>query len=161
MINTNDILSKTDFNYQTLGVDNIFLGDSFSKVLIDKVDDIYVAGQDGNESLLQKYKLLEFSKGYIHAKGGLSLEIDSAKIKSFRLRDKYLLLTNLRTRKEIEQELGLADYELTDGTMWVFDFVVDAKVLVYKRLKLYLHVDPKTDNLKEIRLGDINEQDYF
>lgn len=161
MTNTNDILLRTDFNYQTVSIDNLFLGDDYSKVDFDKIDDIYVAGQNEGMGLFEKYVRLKSYNGYIHIKAGLSIEVDQAKLKSLRLRDTYLLLTNLKTRKDIEQKLGVADYELTDGTMWVFDFVVDAKVLVYKALKLYLHVDPKTDTLKEIRLGDINEPDYY
>ena len=105
MININDILSKTNFNYQTLGVDNIFLGDSFSKVEIGKIDDIYIAGQNGNESILQKYNLLEFSKGYIHAKGGLSLEIDGAKIFVGFLRDLTEIHSEQRRVQELQREL--------------------------------------------------------
>jgi hypothetical protein len=63
-------------------------------------------------------------------------------------------------QKDIEQKLDIPDQELTDGTMWVADYVIDAKVLLYKKCKLYLHIDPVTDNLKEIRFGDIDEKVY-
>ena len=160
MMNTSDILSNKPFNYQDISIDKVSVGDDYMKVDFKKIEEIYVIGKAEKIDLLKKYEQLKFFKGYIHIKEGLSIEIDCSKIKSLRLRDKYLHLTKLKTRKEIEREFGKADYLLTDGIMWVFDYVVDAKVLVYKKLKLYLHIDPETDNLKEIRFGDIDEQYY-
>ncbi len=161
MTNTNDILTRADFNFRTFKVDNVSIGDSYLKVQIENVTDIYVSSQTEELELIQKYKLLEFFKGFIHVKNGLSVEVENAKVKSLRLFDKYLQLTSCRNRKDIEQRFGLSDNEMFDGIMWPTGFVVEANVLLYKNLKLCLHIDPETENLKEIRVGDINEEEYL
>ncbi len=160
MTDTLDIKLNLDFDYQNIIVDNVKCGDNYTKINIDKIDDIFATGEREEMSLHEKFVRLEHFSGHIHLKGGASLNIEDSKIKSIRLRDAYLQRINLKTRKAIELELGIADKELTDGIMWVWDYVINAKVLVYEKLKLHILIDPTNETLKEIRFGDIDEREY-
>jgi hypothetical protein len=160
MTDTPNIKLNLDFDYQNIIVDNVKCGDSYTKISIDKIDDIFVSGEDEEMGLHEKFDRLSHFSGHIHLIVGASFSIEDSKIKSIRLRDAYLQGINLKTRKAIELELGIADKELTDGIMWVWDYVVDAKVLVYNKLKLHVLVDPTHETLKEIRFGDLDEREY-
>jgi len=160
MTDTRDILLNAGFDYQNIIVDNVKCGDNYTKIDIDKIDDIFVAGEHEEMSLHEKFDRLSHFSGHIHLKSGASFNIEGSKIKSIRLRNPYLQRVNLKTKKAIELELGIADKELTDGIMWAWDYVIDAKVLVYKKLKLHVLVDPTHETLKEIRFGDLDEREY-
>jgi hypothetical protein len=160
MIEINNILLNRSFNYKTASVEDIFLGDEYTKIETANIIEVYVAEAPVGTGLSEKYDLLKLFGGYVDMKSGVCYEVDKAKIKSILLREDYLLNSNNITRQKIEREFGKADYELTDGTMWVFEYVVDSKILVYKKLKLYFYVDPETHRVNEIRFGDVNEDFY-
>lgn len=159
MTDLGNILLDRHFDYRTISVENLRFGDSYTKIDFDKVADIYVDGETTVMNLHEKYDRLGFSNGYIHIEG-LTLEISNAIIKSVSVADKYIRQVNFRNRKDIELEFGVADEVMSEGIMWGVGYSIEAKVLVYRTLKLYVHIDPETDELKKIHFGEVNEKMY-
>ncbi len=154
-----NIILDRHFDYRTFSIENLRFGDSYTKIDLDKVAEIYMDGQTGAMTLSEKYNKLSCSNGYIHLEG-VTLEISNASIKSICLRDKYIRHSNLQKKQDIELELGAPDKVMTDGIMWGTGYSIEARVFVYRTLKLYLHIDPDTDQLKELNYGEVNEMFY-
>jgi len=153
-----DNLFNSNFDTETITVCNLRLDDHLDNIDINKIKDIVLIGNNEDLSFMDKYRKME--NGFFHLVGGLTIEIKNKKIKSFRLKGQSLKELANKTRKDIEIIFGKADRKLTDGIMWVFDYVVDAKVLVYKKKKLFIHIDSKTEKICEIRFGHVDEEAY-
>jgi hypothetical protein len=153
-----DNLFNSNFGAETITVCDLRLDDHLDNIDINKIKDIVLIGNNEDLSFMDKYRKME--NGFFHLVGGLTIEIKSQKIKSFRLKGQSLKELANKTRKDIEIIFGKADRKLTDGIMWVFDYVVDAKVLVYNKKKLFIHIDSKTEKICEIRFGHVDEEVY-
>jgi hypothetical protein len=161
MTNNYDLIENlfsSHFDVEIITVCNLRLDDHIDKIDINKIKDIVIIDNKEELSFMDKYQKME--NGFFHLVGGLTIEIKNKKIKSFRLKNESLKELSNKTRKDIELMFGKADKKLIDGIMWVFDFVVDAKVLVYKKKKLFIHIDSKSEKICEIRFGYVDEDAY-
>ncbi len=160
MTDISNLSLNQQFDYRSVSIENLSFDTPLKQIDFNEDADIYVKGETPSMSLREKYEKLNDCNGYIHFKGGLSLEMSNGRIKSLRISDKYIRQVNVRKRQDIELELGKPDQEMTDGIMWGVEYSIDAKVLFYKKLKLYLHIDPETDELTKIHFGDVDERMY-
>ena len=155
-----DLLLDSSFSFKTFTIENLMFGDYYHKIIIENINDIYVSGETSKMNITEKFRLFQMEPGFIHMPG-LTIEINEQKIKSFRLRGKYLGTFDLKTVTDIESLLGKPDKVLTEGIMWVTDFVAEAMVLVYRALGLHFHCDIESKKIIEIRLGKLDEGNYL
>ncbi|UOK42200.1 MULTISPECIES: hypothetical protein [Flavobacterium] len=153
-------LFDKDFDSNTFKVDNLKIYDKYEKIDFKKIKEIYISPETDRLSLENKFNKLKNVDGFVHLVDGISLEISNEIIKYFKLRDKSIEKITSLTKEEVEHNLGKADKELTEGIMWATGYVVESRVLVYNKAKLFIHIDNETDRICEIRYGDVNENVY-
>ena len=108
----------------------------------------------------ERLGMLKMNNAYIHLAGGLSCRITNEKITQLRIAKKYIGHLTILTKDEIESFNGEAEKELIEDTTWGLDYSIDCYISIYKNSKLYFYFEPEKLTLREIRIGDVNEEFY-
>jgi hypothetical protein len=107
-----------------------------------------------------RLELLKKNSGWVHYASGASFEIKKGIVKQIKLSTQYLQ-DNKTKKKDLIEIFGQPDKELVDDICYSgFDYNIDAYVLVYRKKQIYAFIDPKTEILKELHFGNLDEKIY-
>lgn len=156
-----ELFLNRQFEANALEIDGVGLESSVDDIDYYDITDIYVDKKDSDQLRFKdRIGLLKRAKGWIHLATGASFEIKKGKVAQVKLSTRYLQ-ESITSRKDFIEVFGQPDTELVDDICYSgFDYNIDANVLVYRKKKMYIFLDPKTDSLKELHFGDFDESIY-
>lgn len=156
-----DLFLNRQFEADSFQVGQVRLNSSVTDIDQTEIVDIYV-DHKGYENLkfADRLELLKMKSGWVHYAGGASFKIDNGEVKQIKLSTKYLQ-DNKTSKKELINIFGQPDIELVDDICYSgLDYNIDAYILVYRQKQIFAFVDPKTEILKELHLGTLDEKIY-
>jgi hypothetical protein len=153
---------NSNFKVNSFYVGKINFNSSIQDIDITEIVDIYV-DYKGYEKMKfsDRLELLKQNIGWIHYASGAAFAIENGIIKQIKLSKRYIENNNT-SKKELIEFFGKPDIELVDDICYSgFDYNIDAYILVFREKNIYAFIDPKTEILKEIRLGILDENIYY
>jgi hypothetical protein len=156
-----EMFLNRQFEVNSFQVGNVGLGSSVENIDYYDIIDVY-ADKKGSEQLrfIDRIELMKKGQGWIHCASGVSFEIKKGIVRQIKLSTRYLQ-DNKTDRKDLIEIFGKPDIELVDDICYsAIDYNIDANVLVFREKKIYAFLDPKTDKLKELHFGEIDEKVY-
>lgn len=148
------------FEANSFQIGKVKINSSIQDLDVSEIVDIYV-DQDGyqNLKLADRLDLLLKKTGWVHYAAGASFKIENGAVKQIKLSTRFLQ-DKKTTKQEILTVFGQPDIELVDDTNYDPFNTIDAFVLVYRQKQIYAFVDAKTEILKELRFGVLDEKLY-
>lgn len=156
-----ELFLNRKFEANKFHVGQVRLNSSVTYLDQTEIVDIFV-DHKGYENLnfSSRLALLKTKSGWVHYAVGASFEIDKGVVRQIKLSTKYLQ-DNKTSKKDLLNIFGQPDTELVDDICYsALDYNIDAYVLVYRQRQIYAFVDPKTEILKELHLGTLDEKIY-
>jgi hypothetical protein len=155
-----EILVDKDFDSKLVQLEGIKLGDDYKKINLLLPDIVEVHMFNSTEPHADYKKQIEQFKdefknhnGYIHMRNKFGFVIKNQKTAEIMMYGKcidYLKQYNIQKITAIHGN---------PRKIWVIDDE-DEKILAYSDKKLYFFVDRYTEIIREVRVGDINEEPY-
>lgn len=156
-----DIFLNRQFEANSFQIGKVQLNSSIADLDRTEIVDIFV-DYEGYENLnfSDRLELLKTKLGWVHYAEGASFQIDNGAVRQIKLSTKYLQ-DNKTSRKELLSVFGQPDIELVDDICYSgLDYNIDAYILVYRQRQIYAFMDPKTEILKELHFGFLDEKIY-
>lgn len=156
-------LAPTDFS-----IDNIKLSASYEVIPLKEIVELNLfqraTGQyienASDYTFQERLDLLNKCDGLAHLAGGLTCGITNEKITQIGIKRKYLESLCSIEQSEIEKCHGKPDAVLVDESPWSVLESVESVISVYRNQQLYFFFEPGKLTLKEVRIGQVNEEYY-
>jgi len=156
-----DLFLNRQFEANSFQVGQVRLNASVTDLDQTEIVDIFV-DHKGYENLkfADRQELLKMKSGWVHYAVGASFKIDNGTVRQIKLSTKYLQ-DSKTSKNDLINVFGQPDIELVDDICYSgFDYNIDAYILVYRQKQIYAFVDPKTEILKELHFGTLDEKIY-
>lgn len=163
----NNILTK-EFNAYNFCIGKLKLNSHYTEIDFFEINDIYIikpeqktwGNENANYTIKERFEMLLTYAGWLHLAGGLSINVQNSYIKQFRLSKKYIEPIKSLDKNHIIAQLGKADLELIDDTMWGLDYSVNAFISIYKKGMLNIFFDPDNLNINTLIIGEMDKSNY-
>jgi len=156
-----ELFLNRQFEAKSFQIGQVRLNSSIQDIDQTEVVDIFV-DHYGYEQMkfADRLELLKYKSGWIHYAAGASFEIEKGFVKQIKLSSKFLQ-DNKTSKNDLINVFGEPDVELVDDICYSgFDYNIDAYILVYRKKQVYAFVEPKTEILKELHFGTLDEKIY-
>jgi hypothetical protein len=156
-----ELFLTRQFEANSFQIGQVRLNSSIQDIDQTEIVDIFV-DHKGYEQMkfAERLELLKKKSGWVHYAAGASFKIDNGAVKQIKLSTKYLQ-DNKTSKNDLINVFGQPDIELVDDICYSgFDYNIDAYILVYRQKQIYAFVDPKTEILKELHFGTLDEKIY-
>jgi hypothetical protein len=156
-----ELFLNRQFEANSFQIGQVRLNSSIQDIDPTEIVDIFV-DHNGYQQMkfADRLELLQKKSGWIHYAAGASFEINKGVVGQIKLSTKFLQ-DNKTSKKDLVNVFGEPDVELVDDICYSgFDYNIDAYILVYRQKQIYAFVDPKTEILKELHFGTLDEKIY-
>ena len=156
-----EILLDKEFDCLSVLLEGNMLNGDYRKIEIADVTDVHVENfEDPYANFMKKIEQFDKHDGWIHLAGKFAYGINNQKISQIILRGKYIENLMKLESSDIINFHGKPDKVLIETDPYEWAEVEDAKILVYSNKKLYFFIDSNTKRVREIHIGNINEEFY-
>lgn len=153
--NPNILLNK-DFDYKMVELEGNKLNGDYNNINILDVTEVHVEDyKEKYSNFTKKIEQFENYNGWIHMSGEFSFGIYNQKINQISLRGKYI-----ETLMEYNEKDIIKVYGNPDKILKSVDCFVNARIFVYSNNKLYIFIDIDSNKIREIQIGNVNEEFY-
>ena len=138
------ILSK-EFDLKLTSFDGISIGETVSELNAQYISEYYDS-ENKNQNVTMK-------NGWILMENGIQYVIENYQVKMIRVKENGLKYFADLDKEKIEKLIGKPNKILNDGIMWVWDYVIEAKVHHYKKKKMKIHYSTDNGKVCELEIG--------
>jgi hypothetical protein len=156
-----ELFLNRQFKADSFQIGEVRLNSSIQEIDQTEIIDIFV-DQNNYQHLnfADRLELLKKKTGWIQYAAGASFAVDKGFINQIKLSTRFLQ-DSKTSKKDLINVFGEPDIELVDDICYSgFDYNIDAYILVYREKQIYAFVDPKTEILKELHFGRLDEKIY-
>ncbi|MDT0295902.1 hypothetical protein ACFQ3R_11405 [Mesonia ostreae] len=138
------ILSK-EFDIKSTSFGGIYIGENIQELNGQEISEYY-DNEDKNQNL-------KIKNGWILMESGIQYVIKNSFVKMIRVKENGLKKFVNFDEVQIQKLIGKPNKIKNDGIMWVWDYVVEAKVHHYKKKKLKIHYSTENGKVCELEIG--------
>ncbi len=138
------MILTSDFNPETIEFDGIRIGQTLRELSTEKITEFY----NNTENQTDKIE-----NGWILTTNGIQYVLKNGVIEFVRIKKNGLNRLAEFDKNIVEEKIGFANKIEDDAIMWVWDYVVEAKVHHYKKKKLKIHYSTENGKICELEIG--------
>jgi len=140
-----EVILSREFDIKSTSFGGIYIGENIQELNGQEISEYY--DKEG------KNQNLKIKNGWILMESGIQYVIENSFVKMIRVKENGLKKFVDFDEVQIKKLIGKPNKIKNDGIMWVWDYVVEAKVHHYKKKKLKIHYSTENGKVCELEIG--------
>jgi hypothetical protein len=140
-----DIILSKEFDSKLTSFGGIYIGETIGRLNTQEISEYYDS-ENKNQNM-------EIKNGWILMENGIQYVIENSQVKMIRIKQNGLKKFVDLDKEQVKELIGKPNRIKNDGIMWVWDYVVEAKIHHYKKRKLKIHYSTDHGKICELEIG--------
>jgi hypothetical protein len=139
-----ELILTSDFNPEEIEFDGIRIGQTSNELSNKNITEFHNSEDNQTDDI---------KNGWILTTVGIQYVLNDGIIKYVRIKKNGLNILAEFDKNVVEEKIGKANKIKNDGIMWVWDYVVEAKVHHYRKKRLKIHYSTENGKICELEIG--------